>query len=97
MVYCFYKIALSFYEFTGTINHRVLTNQERAYYFSYFIIGEYSSYVIKFFFSLLNVYCCKIAFRKVMVVFYSAWKSPKRSLIKHVAMHILDNVRVIEK
>ena len=27
VVYCFYKITLSFYEFTGTINHRFLTNQ----------------------------------------------------------------------
>ena len=31
-----------------------------------------------------------------MVVYYSAWKSPNTSLIKHVAMHILDNVREIE-
>ena len=32
VVYCFYKITLKcvsvFYEFTGTINHRFLTNQD---------------------------------------------------------------------
>ena len=27
VVYCFYKITLVFYELTGTINHRFLTNQ----------------------------------------------------------------------
>ena len=27
VVYCFFKITLVFYEFTGTINHRFLTNQ----------------------------------------------------------------------
>ena len=27
VVYCFYKITLVFYEFTGTINHRFSTNQ----------------------------------------------------------------------
>ena len=27
VVYCFYKISLVLYEFTGTINHRFLTNQ----------------------------------------------------------------------
>ena len=27
VVCCFYKITLVFYEFTGTINHRFLTNQ----------------------------------------------------------------------
>lgn len=52
---------------------------------------------MKFFFSLLNVYCCKLHLERLWLHFIQHGHLRKGSLNKDVAMRILDDAREIEK